>query len=212
MVLKIHGFPISICTKRVALICREKNIPYELVTVNMLEGAHKGEAHTKVQHFGQVPFIEDDGFVLYESRAISRYLTKKYASQGTQGLIPTEPKAEALFEQAASIELTNFDPIGNGIADENIFKGLRGEQPDTKRVSQLVALLEEKVKGYEAILSKQPYLAGDHITLADLFHLPFGYMFSQMGIDALEKQPSVARWWKEISERESWLAVKDGVA
>ncbi|KAH7928889.1 glutathione S-transferase [Leucogyrophana mollusca] len=212
MVLKIYGFPISICTKRVALVCREKNIPYELVTVDMMTGAHKGEAYTKVQPFGQVPYIDDDGFIVYESRAISRYLTKKYASQGTQELIPTGLKEEALFEQAASIELTNFDPIGNGIADENIFKRLRGEEPDQKRVSELVTLLEAKLNAYDSILAKQKYLAGSQVTLADLFHLPFGHMFGSMGIDALEKQPNVARWWKDISSRESWAAVKDGVA
>src|SRR5277367_2663757 len=50
---------------------------------------------------------DDDGFILYESRAICRYIARKYASQGTP-LIPTELKAEALFEQAASIETSYF--------------------------------------------------------------------------------------------------------
>lgn len=53
---------------------------------------------------------DDDGFVLYESRAICRYLAEKYADQGTPNLIPTELKAKALFEQAASIEYANFNP------------------------------------------------------------------------------------------------------
>ena len=50
---------------------------------------------------------DDDGFVLYESRAISRYIATKYAAQGT-ALIPTGLQAVALFEQALSVEQNNF--------------------------------------------------------------------------------------------------------
>lgn len=51
---------------------------------------------------------DDNGFLLYESRAIGRYIAEKYANQGAP-LIPGTLKGRALFEQAASIELTNFD-------------------------------------------------------------------------------------------------------
>lgn len=61
---------------------------------------------------------DDDGFILYESRAICRYIAAKYSERG---LIPTEPKANAIFEQAASVELTNFDPSASLIAIE-LFK------------------------------------------------------------------------------------------
>jgi len=63
---------------------------------------------------------DDDGFILYESRAIARYVARKYASQGTP-LIPTELKAEALFEQAASIETSYFKHASAAVA-EGVFK------------------------------------------------------------------------------------------
>ena len=63
---------------------------------------------------------DDDGFILYESRAISRYTARKYASQGTP-LIPTELKAEALFEQAASIETSYFE-YASAAVSEGVFK------------------------------------------------------------------------------------------
>jgi glutathione S-transferase len=53
---------------------------------------------------------DDDGFILYETRAIARYIEAKYPNQGTK-LIPDDLKAKALFEQAASIEAFNFDPL-----------------------------------------------------------------------------------------------------
>jgi glutathione S-transferase len=59
--------------------------------------------------------------LLYESRAICRYIEAKYPKQGTS-LIPTERKANAKFEQAASIEIANFDPSASGIVYEAVFK------------------------------------------------------------------------------------------
>ena len=59
--------------------------------------------------------------MLFESRAIARYIEAKYPTQGTP-LVPTEPKANALFEQAASIETADFDPSASGLTFEKAFK------------------------------------------------------------------------------------------
>jgi glutathione S-transferase len=52
---------------------------------------------------------DDGGFILYETRAICRYLVEKCAAHGTP-LIPTGLKERALFEEAASVEFANFQP------------------------------------------------------------------------------------------------------
>lgn len=184
-------------------------MPYEIVPVNFLTGEHKSPAHLEKQPFGQVPYIDDDGFIVYESRAISRYIATKYASQGTPGLIPTELQAVAIFEQAASIEVNDFEPYAGGICLEKIFKPKRGVKTDEARAAELAATLESKLEGYERILSKQKYLAGDNVTLADLFHLPYGNSITVLGYGHLSKTPNVARWWKDISSRASWQSVKD---
>jgi glutathione S-transferase len=52
---------------------------------------------------------DDDGFILYESRAICRYLAEKYPNQGSP-ILPAGLKERALMEQALSVELANFKP------------------------------------------------------------------------------------------------------
>jgi len=211
MVLKIYGFPRSTCTRLVALIAKEKGIPYELVVIDLSKREQKNPEYLKIQPFGQVPYIDDDGFIVYESRAIARYLIKKYPNQGTTGLIPTDLKEEALFEQAASIEVSHFYPHVAPLVYEKFFKVHSGGQTDEAKAAEHLKNLETRLDVYETILGKQKYLAGDNVTLADLQHLPYGsalYLIKHG--DVFEKRPNVARWWKDISSRPAWEAVKNG--
>lgn len=88
-----------------------------------------------------------------------------------------------------------------------------GGVTDEKRVEELLGQFEGKLDGYEAILGKQKYLAGDvgasscskrawlmdltrlqNITVADLFHLPYGsIVFERLGYGNFDKRPNVKR-------------------
>lgn len=139
MVLKLYGYPFSNCTRRVAVVLAEKEVPFQLISVDLIKGEQKTPEVLEKQPFGQIPYIvsrqalrlflassylhhkDDDGFILFESRAICRYIATKYSSQGTP-LVPTELKALARFEEAASIETANFDQYASGAAIEKILK------------------------------------------------------------------------------------------
>ncbi|KAF9490651.1 hypothetical protein BDN71DRAFT_1484400 [Pleurotus eryngii] len=99
MVLEPHGSSLSVCTKWVAMVLNELNVPSKSFPVDL---------KNQKQPFGKIPFIVDDGFVLYESRAIYRYIATKYADQGPP-LVPKDSHAWAKLEQAASVGLCNFD-------------------------------------------------------------------------------------------------------
>ncbi|PIL33483.1 hypothetical protein GSI_04106 [Ganoderma sinense ZZ0214-1] len=107
---------------------------------------------------------------------------------------PNDLKKTALFEQAVNIETSNFDHGASSLAYEKNFK---------KRV------VESRLEGYEAVLSKQKYMAGDEYSLVDIFHLSYGSLLKDMDFDYLEseKYPTIARWWKDISNRPAWKKV-----
>ena len=121
MVLQLHGTLLSTATQRVAVVLKEKHVPYKIALVRMENGEHKSEEHLKRQPFGQVPYIDDDGFILFESRAIARYISTVYHDQGTP-LLPsaTDFKATALFEQAVSKETSDWNTLAGGISIERV--------------------------------------------------------------------------------------------
>jgi glutathione S-transferase len=126
MAIKLYGSPLSTCTKRVATILYLKQIPHEFFPIDLSKGEQKAPEFVEKQPFGQVPYLDDDGFVVYESRAICRYLEEKYSVEGEgkgPTLVPTKDvKAKALFEQAASVEMANFDPYAGKAAYESVIK------------------------------------------------------------------------------------------
>jgi glutathione S-transferase len=98
---------------------------------------------------------------LYESRAIGYYIATKYADQGTPGLVPTELKAAALFQQAWSVEVWDFSQDADKANHEALIKPLCGVKTDQAVVDGHLAKVNKNLDVYEKILSKQKYLAGD---------------------------------------------------
>ena len=137
MVLKLYAFPNSACGQRVAAALNEKEVPFELHVVEVAE--IKTPEYLENQPFGQVPYIvrglsnvfknradmvqDDDDFIIYESRAICRYIEAKYPRKGIKlAPSPEDSKACALFEQAASIEASNFNPYAENAVMEKWYK------------------------------------------------------------------------------------------
>merc|ERR1711879_50815 len=209
MSLKLHGSPYSTCTQRVLIAAAEAGVEVELVVIDFAKGEHKSQKFLQLQPFGKVPVLEDTetGVTLYESRAIARYIaTKAKASP----LVPLASDPDYLaklakFETATSVEYSNFDPQASGLAFECIFKKMKGlGEADPARVEALAKQLATYLDGYEQILSKSTYMAGEDFTLVDIFHIPYGAKLFAIGKgDLITSRPHVAKWWKAITEREA---------
>jgi len=211
MVLKLYGALASPFVRLAAAVLLEKQVPFEMVVIDLSKGEHKTPEYLSKHPFGQVPYIDDDGFILYESKAICYYIASKYPNQGTS-LLPTGVQANALFQQAVSVEASHFHYHAMQAATEMIYKKRQGLTPDKDVVEKHLADLSGKLDVYDKILSKQKYLVGDEITLVDFYHLPVGTGLKLLGSNVMESEsrPNVTRWLKDVSLRASWQAVKDG--
>jgi glutathione S-transferase len=84
----------------------DSSAEFDLQFVNLQKGEHKQPAHLARQPFGLVPAIDANGFLLYESRAIMRYINDTRGNK----LVPADPKAKAMMEQWLSLEQGTFSP------------------------------------------------------------------------------------------------------
>ena len=198
--IRIYGHPLSTCTRKVLMTLAETNTPYELSVVDFAKGEHKQPAHLARQPFGQVPAMDDDGFTMFESRAICRYLNRK----ANGSLIPTDAIGAARMEQWVSIETTQFSGPAMKFIFQDVFK-----RPQTAEVleeaRQKVGLALGEL---EKQLSRQQYLAGNDFSLADLCFMPYlDYGMATEMKASIERRPKISAWWKRISERPSWQKV-----
>ncbi|CUA69541.1 Glutathione S-transferase PM239X14 [Rhizoctonia solani] len=205
--VKLYGMAFSTCTKRVWITAHEIGIDVEIIPAPLIKRAQKEPAYIENYHpFGVIPVLEDeDGTKIYESRAIARYLIAKYA-QGSP-LLPNNPsdvKAYGMFEQAASIEHSIFDPPAHGLAHERVFAPMKKLPSSEELAQKYIDMLMARMDGYERILSKQNYI--QDLTLADLFHLPYGQILDDLEPTVFSWRPHVKAWWDNISSRECWRA------
>jgi glutathione S-transferase len=78
--------------------------------------------------------------------------------------------------------------------------------PDEERVAQAEKDLDTVLAVYDKILAKQKYLAGDELTLADLFHLPHGAALrAGKWKEVFDRYPNADKWFKGLQERETWV-------
>ncbi len=196
--IKLFGHPASTCTRKALFTLHETSTPYELVLVDFAKGEHKQPAHVVRQPFGQVPALSDDGFELYESRAMARYIDDKAGSK----LTPTEPKARAMMEQWISVETSNFTPHAMKFIYHDAFK--REQTPET--LAAATKGLETACAVLDKALAGKTYLLGDKLTLADIMFAP--YLEYGMGTSAkpiFTSHSNMASWWGRVSERPAWL-------
>jgi hypothetical protein len=112
------------------------------------------------QPFGQIPVLIDNGFSLFESRAIVRYLDAKSAKHP---LIPSDPHKKALVDQWISVEQDNYNPPISSLVNEFIFKAWSGQQPDLANVEVQKKKLAAIVDVLDKHLEKNQYFIGNEV-------------------------------------------------
>ncbi|KAF7296909.1 Glutathione S-transferase [Mycena indigotica] len=202
MVVKLYaGARVSGGSSIVATVLLAKNIPYEHILVDVPGKQNKGPEHLAIHPFGQIPVLDDNGFILYETRAICKYLENKYPGHGQQlAPVPTDAEGQAIFDQMLSVEVNNFYRPMFKIVQEVVFNRLFGIEANQTNIDQGVKDLGTTLDVYETVLAKQKYLTGGQISLVDLYHLIYTPGLAPAGVDIMTRpeRPNVTRYFAPL--------------
>jgi glutathione S-transferase len=194
--MKLYGHPMSTCTRKVLVTLAETATPYELVTLDFAIGEHKQEPHLARQPFGKMPAIDDDGFALYESRAICRYLAEKAGA-----LVPRDSRDRARMEQWISVEQS----YASSPMMKFVFKYVFQRPQEAAVLEAAQAEIEHVVSVLDKNLATRPYLAGEDFSVADICYLPYvEYTMLSPLKEVYARFPHFSTWWTRVSERPSW--------
>ena len=149
---------------------------------------------------GRLPAIDDDGFVLWESLAITLYLAKKH---GLGTLYPAALEAEAKVWQWSLWALTEVDR-GVNIWSLHAVR-LPPEDRDPQKLAEALKVIEKPFRVLDQALAEHPYLIGDQFTVADL---NVAAVISRAIDMDLTATPHLAAWLRNCLERPAALAAR----
>ena len=198
--LKLHYHPFSTFSRRVRIALVEKNIACELVEVDMMAGAHRGEAYRALKPYGRVPTLVEDGFVLYESTAILEYLE---ATHPQPPLVPADARGRALVAMHMKLcDIQLARQTGTIIFPKRF---LPKERWDEAAMAQAKKEIEKHLVILDSQLAGKSHLVGDRYSLAEVCYTPFVEFFPLMEI---APPPNVAAWTRSLLERPSAVQTK----
>ena len=198
--LIVYGIPGSPYVRMPLLACEEKGAPYRIEAMTF--GTTKSPEHLARHPFGRIPAVEHDGFRLYESQAIIRYIDQVFDGPS---LTPSDPKAQARMNQVMGIVDWYVMPsISAGIGFNRIIKPIMGLPPDEAAVAAALPQARTCIAALEDLLADKPYFAGDRVSLADLMAVAHLDMFPQTpeGAEIMAGSPLLA-WLDRMAERPS---------
>jgi glutathione S-transferase len=203
--MKVYGHPWSINTRKTLMTLAEKGREAELVTVVIPKGEQKLPAHLALHPFAKVPVLEDDGFVLYETSAINRYLDR---TLGGVPLTPAGPREAARLDQWINVADAYFIPHVMPLIVESLFRRYLGGAQDRGAIEAGRAGMQGALDVADRWLGEHACFAGEGFSLADIHWMPYVEYLQQIGEgEAIERRPQLRRWWQAVSGRPSWQRV-----
>ena len=196
--LKIWGRVNSVNVKKAMWCVAELGLAHERVDAGMQYGVVNSPEYRKINPTGLVPTIDDDGFTLWESHTIVRYLAAKHSAGK---LWPTDLKARADAERWMDWAFTFQGAM------RNVFWGLIRTPPEKRDAN---AIEEGKKKTFallpilEQTLARQPYVAGREFTMGDI---PIGCEVQRYMRVPIERPPfpAVQAWFGRLRQRPAFV-------
>src|SRR5579863_10683299 len=148
---------------RALWVAEELGLAYEHLPIEIGEAGARSPEFLAINPNGRLPFIEDDGFVLFESLAITLYLAKKHS---TGRLYPAALQDEAKAWQWSFWAIAEVDR-GVNIWSLHAVR-LPAEERNAALREEALKVIASPFRVLDAAVARQPYLIGDGFTVADL--------------------------------------------
>jgi len=193
--LKIWGRITSINVQKVVWCCDEMGLAYERIDAGGTYGKTKSPEYLAMNPNSLVPTIEDEGFILYESNAIVRYLAAKHSADK---LWPTEPRKRADSDRWMDWNSTTFIPAMR----DAFWQMIRTPEPqrDMAAVERSRAEGEKGAAILDAHLAKHRYMTDLGFTAADIVVVCAAHRWLLLPVRR-EPRPHLQRWYDEIRSR-----------
>jgi glutathione S-transferase len=197
MTLKIYGIGAS-RAMRCMWLADELAIPFQQIELAWGESGTKSAAFKKINPMGEVPAIEDDGFVLWESLAINLYLAKKQGGP----LAPATLQEDALMTMWSFWAATAIEPRAIEVYYNRVFyppaeRNEAAVQASLKSLAEPLSVLDQRLAG--------GHLVGGRFTVADLNVAAIVFYLTAVP-EALDPYPRVMSWFQAIAQRPAWKA------
>jgi glutathione S-transferase len=194
--IKIWGRNTSSNVQKVMWAVGEMALPHERIDVGGAFGKNKEPPYLAMNPNGLVPTLEEeDGFTLWESNSIVRYLAAKHASRTLE---PADLKTRALAHKWMDWQLSVMGP-----AITPVFWGLIRTPPEKRDANAIAAGKARTIEAAQILdrqLGKTSYLAGDAFSYGDI---PVGIMIYRY-VQLIPERPATQhldRWYAAISSR-----------
>lgn len=187
--IQLYRHVLSGHSHRVELFLSLLGLPFERIDVDLAAGAHKQPEFLKINPFGQVPAIDDNGVIVSDSNAILVYLATKYAAPSW---LPRNPEGAAAVQRWLSVAA---DQIANGPAAARLVNVI-GAKLDRNRAKTIANNL---FKLMETHLEQREFLVGNAPTIADVA----GYSYiarAPEGDISLAPYPHIRAWLTRIEQ------------
>ncbi|MER9336046.1 glutathione S-transferase family protein [Mesorhizobium sp. M0293] len=198
----VYGADYSVYVRIVRLVLAEKGIDYALVPVDVF--ATDGIPAWYFEHhpFGRIPAFEHDGFRLFETSAIARYVDEGFDGPALQ---PKDPRGRATMNQIIGM----LDAYAyRSMVWEVAVERLESAAPDEKLIANGLRQAETVLGVLTSLKAPGPWLLGDQLTLADLHAAPIIAYFLKVteGQKLLAEFADIQAWWDRIAKRPSLAA------
>ncbi|SDR60453.1 glutathione S-transferase [Rhizobiales bacterium GAS191] len=204
----LYGAAYSVYTRIARLALAEKQVAYRLVETDIFAAPGPSAEYLERQPFGRIPAFEHQGFRLYETAAICRYVDEAFPGPLLQ---PDTPRGRARLTQIVGmLDSYAYRPMIWDIFVERIRAPAQGRIADEARITAAMPRAATCLDALERLIDGQTWFAGETLSLADIHAAPiFAYfVLTPEGSSLMSGRPNVAQWWQLMSQRPSMAATR----